>query len=314
MNIFRCAQLADHNTIYNFIKNTDEKIDVNIHEIIRGFTPLILLITSDNAQTTDGIKTLELLVGNGADVNLESYDGCSPLRTAVINNLFEIVKLLILFDADPNIQNSIGYVPLTIASEHGYTDIVEYLLPLTNKKHYQLSFDVALFNGKIETLKKIQTYFIDNNIILSFDKEKYQKEFKKTCFNNRNAKTINLIKTLCNEFDINLIEPTSIEYQTFRRGELLVIDNEVLRGLYFIADEYVNTNIDDFNELYPFYSDMDSMKESPNNNVPNIEVESMMRSGDLIIERGKTEQFKSSPKKSQAGSRIDSGQEGQRCP
>src|SRR3989344_7762673 len=37
------------------------------------------------------------------------------------------------------------------------------------------------------------------------------------------------------------------------------------------------------------------MKESPNNNVPNIEVESMMRSGDLIIERGKTEQFKNLP-------------------
>ena len=66
----------------------------------------------------------------GADVNVFSDDGITPLLFAINKGDEKLVKLLIDFKADVN-QNADNYTsenPLVLATELGFTDIVELLL------------------------------------------------------------------------------------------------------------------------------------------------------------------------------------------
>ena len=46
----------------------------------------------------------DLLLSNGALVNIPGYANCTPLHDAVLNGHLDIVKLLITKGADPSIR------------------------------------------------------------------------------------------------------------------------------------------------------------------------------------------------------------------
>ncbi len=68
----------------------------------------------------------ELLIQNGADVNIQSDSG-TPLRTACLRGKKEIVELLLANGADINVKDNAGKTALDIARQREHTEIVELL-------------------------------------------------------------------------------------------------------------------------------------------------------------------------------------------
>lgn len=60
-------------------------------------------------------KIVEVLIKNGADINILGIMGLTPLHYAIINGKYKIVELLIKNNADVNISNDEGETTLTIA-------------------------------------------------------------------------------------------------------------------------------------------------------------------------------------------------------
>ena len=75
---------------------------------------------------------VQLLVQSGADVTVTDMDGSTPLMNAAENGTMAIVELIsTAVEYDPKYMNAIsqsGYTALIIASAHGHTEIVRYLL------------------------------------------------------------------------------------------------------------------------------------------------------------------------------------------
>ena len=113
-----------------------------------GRTPIVQYLLSQGASIrntrSDGITALmsasigghydvvQLLVQSGADVTVTDLDGSTPLMNAAENGTMAIVELIsTAVEYDPKYMNAIsqsGYTALIIASAHGHTDIVRYLL------------------------------------------------------------------------------------------------------------------------------------------------------------------------------------------
>ncbi|MEA1914351.1 MAG: ankyrin repeat domain-containing protein [Campylobacterota bacterium] len=78
--------------------NIDEQDD-------EGNTALIVAIQKND------LVTVRLLLGEGADVNLQNAQGSTPLSVAVMKgdkDFFDMVQLLLSFDANPNIKDPKG--------------------------------------------------------------------------------------------------------------------------------------------------------------------------------------------------------------
>ncbi len=67
-------------------------------------------------------------ITDGADINMETPEGQTPLFIAVTNQHQQIVEYLITNGADVNLKTKHGYTPLLRAAEKGNVSIVEYLL------------------------------------------------------------------------------------------------------------------------------------------------------------------------------------------
>jgi cytohesin len=85
------------------------------------------------------IEKIKALIADGADVNCEVWEGCTPLHIAVIRNRKNAVELLIANGADVNVKSeessliedmlsSTASTPLQIAALKGYSEITELLL------------------------------------------------------------------------------------------------------------------------------------------------------------------------------------------
>ena len=79
------------------------------------------------------IKIIKILISNGADVNLVSREGNTPLHI-LVNDLgnVQIAEILLKNGADINAKNSDGKTPLQLALENmnkyeSYKDIVDFL-------------------------------------------------------------------------------------------------------------------------------------------------------------------------------------------
>ena len=69
---------------------------------------------------------MRLLLQNGANVN--DHDNCeTALMIAVSEDNFDMVQLLLEFNASVNIQNEEGETALMIAKEQGNTQIIKLL-------------------------------------------------------------------------------------------------------------------------------------------------------------------------------------------
>jgi ankyrin repeat protein len=77
-------------------------------------------------------KRVELLLSHGADPNICSDDGDTPLMLAVRNEAIEIVQMLIDYSADVNAHRKSPFgdkeTPLLLACKYGFTYITKLLL------------------------------------------------------------------------------------------------------------------------------------------------------------------------------------------
>src|SRR5690606_25076303 len=69
--------------------------------------------------------TVEALLTAGADVNLTTADGISPLLVAVMNAHFELASALLERGADPNAADARGRAPLFVTVDLRNLDVTE---------------------------------------------------------------------------------------------------------------------------------------------------------------------------------------------
>lgn len=79
-------------------------VDVNLI-IKQGFVETNLIITAVYNKNAD---ILNLLLRNGADVDLDDGFGATALMYAVSNTQIELVKILLEHNADPNLKDKTG--------------------------------------------------------------------------------------------------------------------------------------------------------------------------------------------------------------
>lgn len=79
----------------------------------------------DGATAKNRVEVMEVLIANGADVNISIYR--SPLHTAVLYNCIEAARLLIANGADVNLKSRIHGTPLSVAISVNEQEMVTLL-------------------------------------------------------------------------------------------------------------------------------------------------------------------------------------------
>ena len=87
-----------------------------------GYTPLYSAVSWGNKEV------VKLLIANGADVNGKIKDGWTPLHRAAYQGEKEAVKLLIANGADVNAKNNNGSTPLYSAASGGRKEVAELFI------------------------------------------------------------------------------------------------------------------------------------------------------------------------------------------
>ena len=75
----------------------------------------------------DHVEVIELLVGNGADINGTNLTGFTPIHHAAENNSKRSALVLLEAGADADAPNRRGKTPLDTAKEKSYEEIVRLL-------------------------------------------------------------------------------------------------------------------------------------------------------------------------------------------
>ena len=97
-----------------------------------GIGVLIFFVTESGANLRiaanhGNIHAVKFNVSIGADVNVMSANGCTPLILAIDRGHAEIVSILASHGADVNAKTEKGNTPLGMAKSKGQTEVVEYL-------------------------------------------------------------------------------------------------------------------------------------------------------------------------------------------
>jgi ankyrin repeat protein len=74
------------------------------------------------------IQKVNLLIAQGADVNIIDENGLTPLHCAADQGHKKVVELLILKGANVNAVTPHGYTPLGMAAAAGHKDVMELLI------------------------------------------------------------------------------------------------------------------------------------------------------------------------------------------
>ena len=94
----------------------EDGFDINEKDCFWG-TPLHLAVNYEK------LKIIELLLIEGADVNMVNAEGEPPIFMISSDNI-NLYKLLLVYGADPNIKNYDGRTILDKAYEENLTDII----------------------------------------------------------------------------------------------------------------------------------------------------------------------------------------------
>ena len=124
--------------------------------------PLIAAVQSNNQES------VKILLERGVDPNVSDAKG-SALIHACENPTLEIVKLLIEYGAFVNVTNNDKDTPILIASQHGYLDIVKFLIDAGAEYDYTPSLQnpspltAACKGGRLDVVKYLISIGCDPN-------------------------------------------------------------------------------------------------------------------------------------------------------
>ncbi|XP_065928598.1 serine/threonine-protein phosphatase 6 regulatory ankyrin repeat subunit C-like [Magallana gigas] len=147
--------------------------------------------------------TVQLLLENGADINLRINEGFTPLYVACHHGHISTVKLLIENGADINLCNEQGLSPLHNVCNHGRESILQYLIRnganinLLSKEGYS-PLDLACKEGHISTVELL----IENGADINLCTEYGISPLHSACYHGRESISRYLIKKGAN---INLL-------------------------------------------------------------------------------------------------------------
>ena len=96
--------------------------NVNAQRSDDKVTPLILSADCNN------FLAVNLLLDHGADANIASADGNSPMHRAVSNGFFYIAKRLVEKGSDVNLQNKEGITPLFLGVKNKHEQLIKLLI------------------------------------------------------------------------------------------------------------------------------------------------------------------------------------------
>jgi ankyrin repeat protein len=102
-----CLHVACNFQLYD-ISNLliENKIKINVHDYKTESTPLHYCVLLNN------MKLTELLVNNGANINLQDIYGNTPLHYSIMENNHEIFNYLLNINCNMNLWNIDGKIPL----------------------------------------------------------------------------------------------------------------------------------------------------------------------------------------------------------
>lgn len=136
-----------------------------------------LLLDSDlDAQDRDGCTALSLtrdcyvvnlLINQGANVNIQSKHGLNLLMLASASGYIDIVELLIERNANLDLKNAAGGTALMIAAFNGHIDIIELLIKngvdvYIEDKDCDTVFDIAVEDNNDKMISLLTSKFVNH--------------------------------------------------------------------------------------------------------------------------------------------------------
>lgn len=119
---------GDVNTIEKAMVALEDDSDYTKLNSPHGDKGLLLNYYCDNDSNKEIVKTLLLY---GADPSVQNKDGTIALSTAAINNCKDIAKLLVEFGSEyTDTVSDIGYTPLMYACKNNSVDVAKYLIQI----------------------------------------------------------------------------------------------------------------------------------------------------------------------------------------
>lgn len=125
------------------VRLVEKGADINV-ETVEGVTPLILAVVNEK---TDAVRTL---LSGKPELDKMTLRSETALMIAVKNQNFEITEMLIRAGADLNLTDNHRATPLHFASLYGYFDIVDLLL------YYNASIDDKTEEGSTPLLVSVR--------------------------------------------------------------------------------------------------------------------------------------------------------------
>ncbi|XP_022835674.1 ankyrin repeat and SOCS box protein 3-like isoform X1 [Spodoptera litura] len=165
----RCRRSAEthegHTALYLACKNncslkTVKAILNSVHDIANygsteGVTPLHIASSQGN------VELIELLIEYGAIMDVQDFDGDTPLHDAVLAMQNEAVLTLVYAGADPQIQNdSGGYTPFHLACCRGNFPAIKTLFPFVSNINQLTSSGDSPLTLSVQGLNDDVVYFL----------------------------------------------------------------------------------------------------------------------------------------------------------
>lgn len=222
--VMKHAMLGDFDALthyFNTLKSVKEskliKYIIN-KKNTKGWTPLMLACR--HGTTYSNIKTIKLLLDNGANVNAQSLRGYTTLLIASTysndDSSNEIVKLLLSYGADPNLYDINGDNPLAIAclysNKSSSIDTVQLLIDaksdinnanVHSKTALMVACEYSKDDSHLEVIKLLLKHDANVNIMTWLNKTAFALAFKHDVEVQENKQTLKLL--LQSKTDIKLV-------------------------------------------------------------------------------------------------------------
>ncbi|MDA3886594.1 MAG: ankyrin repeat domain-containing protein [Candidatus Delongbacteria bacterium] len=171
---------VDIKEIYDIVKKYLELgADINIRSVL-GITPLM------KACEYGMCDIVKLLIENNSDTNIKNYQSKTALHFAVKSGNIEIVKALLQNKADPKVIDFTGRKPIFYAEDNGIIELLEKMSDLNLEEKYILSVmksDIKKVEECIKERVNINCSFLDKKNALMYACEKGNIEVVKALIN-----------------------------------------------------------------------------------------------------------------------------------